>query len=99
MQIIILKQDGSWRTFSDEVGAVGIGIASDVQPPVWPAVRISGAGPRNQWGDFFHIAHTHPSGGEELPFWGLRILAYLNGWLSVIINSDMLDIYLTMPDS
>ena len=35
------------------------------------AVRVSGEDLGNQWGDFFHIAHTHPSGGRELPFWGL----------------------------
>ena len=49
----------------------GIGVASDVWPPIWPVVRVSGAGLGNQWGDFFHIAHTHPSGSGELPFWGL----------------------------
>ena len=33
-------------------------------------VFVSGADLENLWGDFLHIAHTHPLGGVDVPFEG-----------------------------
>ena len=48
--------------------------------------------------DFFHIAHTHPSGGVDVPFgvYDLLLLKWSTTELSAIINFIMPDIWQTV---
>ena len=59
----------------DEVGAGGIGVASDVRPSVRPDVRISFpvlSSVTRAWISL--IFNTHPLGGVDVPFGFFEIL-------------------------
>ena len=66
----------------DEVGAGGIGTASDCRPSGCRSVRpasgclhfVSRAELSNPFMDFFNFWHTHPSGGVDVPFGDFEIL-------------------------
>ena len=62
---------------------MGIGVASDDRPPVWPFVHVSGTDLGNQWRISFTL-HTHISQGGRFPFWGLghynKTKCVVSGW-------------------
>ena len=59
----------------DEVGAGGIGVASDVRPSCSECPHfVSGAELGNSCMDFFNFRHTHPLRGVDVPFGVFEIL-------------------------
>ena len=55
---------------------------------------VSGADLGNPWEDLFHIAHTHPLGGVDVPF-GVCKPGPTYGRPTVIINFNVPDIWQT----